>query len=84
MAWSCEKFKMEESEEGTSSSSTFTNGSYGSSNTHYYGGASTQFASTKRPFTLAVCFSTGVILLMKSYDDVAPISIPTDMHVSTN
>ncbi len=62
MAWSCEKFKMEESEDGEATSSS----------NHY---------CNKRPFLLAVCFKTGGIYLMKSYDDVAPIYISTGMHV---
>ncbi|ODN03768.1 Tubby-related protein 4, partial [Orchesella cincta] len=61
MAWSCEKFKMEESEDGEATSSS----------NHY---------CNKRPFLLAVCFKTGGIYLMKSYDDVAPIYISTGMH----
>lgn len=64
MAWSCEKFKMEESEDGEATSSS----------NHY---------CSKRPFLLAVCFKTGGIYLMKSYDDVAPIYIATGMHVSS-
>jgi hypothetical protein len=59
MSWSCEKFKMEESEDGEPS--------------HY---------SNKRPFVLAVCFTTGGIYIMKNYDDIAPLYIFTGMHVS--
>jgi len=60
MAWSCEKFKMEENEEGEPSHFMHNN--------------------NKRPFVLAVCFTTGGIYLMKSYDDIAPTYIFTGMH----
>lgn len=62
MSWSCEKFKMEESEEGEPN--------------HYTANGA------KRPFLLAVCFTTGGIYLMNNYDDVAPTYIFTGMHVS--
>ncbi|XP_055323510.1 tubby-related protein 4 [Sitodiplosis mosellana] len=59
MAWSCEKFKMEEGEDDPG----VTN-------------------AGKRNFILAVSFQNGFIYLLKSYDDVSPVHINTDMNGS--
>lgn len=60
MAWSCEKFKMEEGEETEP----------GVAN------------ATKRTFVLAVSFQNGYIYLLKSFDDVSPAHINTEMNGS--
>ncbi|XP_021712756.1 tubby-related protein 4-like isoform X1 [Aedes aegypti] len=58
MAWSCEKFKMEEGED---TEPGVTNAS-------------------KRSFVLAVSFQNGYIYLLKSFDDVSPCHIHTEMN----
>ena len=69
MAWSCEKFKMEENEEPdvpSSSSSSPTTSSFSN--------------NRKEPFLLAIGFKNGLVYLMKNYDDIAPIHIWTGMQ----
>lgn len=58
MAWSCEKFKMEEGED---TEPGVTN-------------------ATKRSFVLAVSFRNGMIYMLKSYDDVSPTQINTELN----
>ncbi|XP_063706728.1 tubby-related protein 4 isoform X2 [Culicoides brevitarsis] len=60
MAWSCEKFKMEEGEDSESGINS----------------------SSRRTFVLAVSFQNGYIYLLKSYDDVSPCQINTNLNGS--
>lgn len=60
MAWSCEKFKMEESElDGQQACSSENQTSHG--------------------VILAVAFESGIIYLMKNYDDLNPIVLHTGL-----
>ncbi|GFY63405.1 tubby-related protein 4 [Trichonephila inaurata madagascariensis] len=72
MAWSCEKFKMDESYEEDRHSFAYPN--KGERPT-----ASTSSPSSDKPSVLAVCFATGTINLMKSYDDLFPTVIETNL-----
>ncbi|XP_076357705.1 tubby-related protein 4-like [Tachypleus tridentatus] len=65
MAWSCEKFKMEETDEEA--------GTY----TVLY--QQTPRSTETKSFFLAVCFQNGTIYIMKNYDDVSPIIIVTGL-----
>lgn len=62
MAWSCEKFKMEEADEEQRSEAV----------------PPTQAPESKLS-VLAVCFSNGVIHVMKNYDDISPTIINTGL-----
>lgn len=61
MAWSCEKFKMEETE---------LDGANSSENQAAHG------------VVLAVAFESGIIYLMKNYDDLNPIVLHTGLKGS--
>ena len=104
MTWSCERFKMEDTEDSPppppppapgnnannnlndnhsatnqSSSSPFSssqsNPSSSRTTTRELGSNNKQ--GRKRDFTLAVCFKDGVVFLLKNYDDLFPIVIPS-------
>lgn len=80
MAWSCEKFKMEEGEDtepGVTNACMFE--------LSRECNAILQFLicfcfSAKRSFVLAVSFQNGYIYLLKSFDDVSPCHIHTGMN----
>lgn len=58
MAWSSEKFKMEDTEDDTS----------------------VPASSANRTYVLGICFDDGVLYLLKSYDDIFPIIIRTNLN----
>ncbi|KAK8762209.1 hypothetical protein V5799_026524, partial [Amblyomma americanum] len=66
MAWSCEKFKMEEADDDRAAST---------------GDASVPPAQApeSKLSVLAVCFSNGAIHVMKNYDDISPTIINTGL-----
>ncbi|XP_076257679.1 WD40 superfamily protein Tusp isoform X2 [Rhynchophorus ferrugineus] len=66
MAWSCEKFKMEEGDDECSSSGTIKN-------RRFYG-------QGEKKFILAVSLQNGYIYLLTTFDDVAPIQINTGLQ----
>ncbi|OQR73827.1 tubby-related protein 4-like [Tropilaelaps mercedesae] len=79
MAWSCEKFKMEETDVdqpvSTSSEHPMDQG-------HPLGGSGNPSDSGPPGVphaVLAVAFATGVIYLMKNYDDLSPIVVHTGL-----
>ncbi|KAH8419205.1 hypothetical protein KR222_010568 [Zaprionus bogoriensis] len=78
MAWSCEKFKMEEGEEaepGVTNAGKAILQIYISIYSH-------AFSLAKRTFVLAVSFQNGYIYLLKSFDDVSPAHINTCLNGS--
>ena len=97
MTWSCEKFKMEDTEEtsgvpsnanNTLPNNTTNHNHSSSSHSRISNNWSSSSASTatssdskktchSRDFTLAVCFNDGVVFLLKNYDDLFPIAIPS-------
>lgn len=80
MAWSCEKFKMEEGEDDPGVSNA---GKFLFEIKQFPRQKFTTIAFTgKRSFVLAVSFQNGFIYLLKSYDDVSPIHINTEMNGS--
>lgn len=68
MAWSCEKFKMEEADDDRTAAT---------------GDGSVPNNATQAPepkiSVLAVCFSNGAIHVMKNYDDISPTIINTGL-----
>ena len=79
MAWSCEKFKMEEGED---TEPGVTNA--GKKRSPLLGTPTPlmETLSASRSFVLAVSFRNGIIYLLKSYDDVSPIQIHTNLNGS--
>uniref|UniRef100_T1J4N8 Uncharacterized protein n=1 Tax=Strigamia maritima TaxID=126957 RepID=T1J4N8_STRMM len=65
MTWSCEKFKMEETEDDSADAGDSKR--------------STTFRMNGRNVVLAVCFRNGVVYIMKNYDDLTPIIIHTSL-----
>ncbi|XP_055944594.1 tubby-related protein 4-like isoform X1 [Argiope bruennichi] len=70
MAWSCEKFKMDESYEEDRHSFAYS---------HRGERDKSSSPPSEKPAVLAVCFATGTINLMKSYDDLFPTIIETNL-----
>nr|XP_037280604.1 tubby-related protein 4-like [Rhipicephalus microplus] len=71
MAWSCEKFKMEEADDDNSRTAAASNGDASS--------VPPAQASESKLSVLAVCFSNGAIHVMKNYDDISPTIINTGL-----
>ncbi|XP_042896418.1 tubby-related protein 4 isoform X2 [Parasteatoda tepidariorum] len=69
MAWSCEKFKMDESYEDDRHSFAYSNKSDEKNSS----------PTIDKPSVLAVCFTNGTINLMRSYDDLLPTVIETNL-----
>ncbi|XP_054718355.1 tubby-related protein 4-like [Uloborus diversus] len=67
MAWSCEKFKMDESYDDDRHSFS------------YFNKGEKSYPSVPSTSVLAVCYSSGTIHLMKSYDDLTPTVIETNL-----
>lgn len=65
MAWSCEKFKMEEADDDQQQQQTDA--------------VPPSQAPESKLSVLAVCFSSGVIHVMKNYDDISPTIINTGL-----
>lgn len=89
MAWSCEKFKMEEGEDtepGVSNAGTYFHFNYFINFIvkllFYFMIFLTLTILAKRTFVLAVGFKNGFIYLLKSFDDVSPVHINTEMSGS--
>ncbi|XP_046475205.1 tubby-related protein 4 isoform X2 [Neodiprion pinetum] len=59
MAWSAEKFKMEEGDDDVTGS---------------------QCSQDERSYVLAVCLADGNIILLRSFDDVSPVTIRTGLR----
>ncbi|KAL1487301.1 hypothetical protein MTO96_008085 [Rhipicephalus appendiculatus] len=71
MAWSCEKFKMEEADDDNSRTAAASNGDASS--------VPPAQAPESKLSVLAVCFSNGAIHVMKNYDDISPTIINTGL-----
>ncbi|KAH7948204.1 hypothetical protein HPB52_019332 [Rhipicephalus sanguineus] len=71
MAWSCEKFKMEEADDENSRTAAASNGDASS--------VPPAQAPESKLSVLAVCFSNGAIHVMKNYDDISPTIINTGL-----
>lgn len=77
MAWSCEKFKMEEGDDtdpGVTNACKTMKKQY---NRFYI-----YKILAERKFVLAVCLQNGYIYLLKTFDDVSPIQINTHLQGS--
>lgn len=82
MAWSCEKFKMEEGED--------TEPGVSNAGMNELKLLASMFGklifrccfAAKRTFVLAVSFKNGTIYLLKSFDDVSPVVIDSEMNGS--
>lgn len=77
MAWSCEKFKMEEGDDNDP----------GVTNAGIFNNTSSNFleifitnVSAERKFVLAVCLQNGYIFLLKTFDDVSPVQLDTKLQ----
>lgn len=68
MAWSCEKFKMEETDDDESNGELRNQVQ-----------SPTRPDRGDRHVVMAVCFQNGVIYIMKNYDDLSPVIIHTDL-----
>lgn len=78
MAWSCEKFKMEE---GDDNDPGVTNaGIFYQKQNIYVAEIFKLYVSAERKFVLAVCLQNGYIFLLKTFDDVSPIQLDTKLH----
>lgn len=80
MAWSCEKFKMEETDGDQAASGNPDQGT--DSQSHPLSGPGSPggpVPSGVPQAVLAVAFATGVIYLMKNYDDLSPIVVHTGL-----
>ncbi|KAI1308650.1 Tubby-related protein 4 [Halotydeus destructor] len=74
LIWSCEKFKMEDTEEinpGADSGQQRGNGD---------GTSGGQGSSRNHDYCLAVCFADGHLYLMRSYDDLFPVIVRTGLE----
>lgn len=77
MAWSCEKFKMEETDDNDA---TVTNNGREVYFTFAVHLNTVTFSLDEKKFVLAVCLQNGYIHLLKTFDDVSPIQVNTYLH----
>ncbi|GIY02088.1 tubby-related protein 4 [Caerostris extrusa] len=77
MAWSCEKFKMDESYEEDRHSFAYPH--KGEKKREEPPPHSSSPPNNDKPSVLAVCFSSGIINLMKCYDDLFPTVVETNL-----
>jgi len=79
MAWSCEKFKMEESEADVSNQHFHQSNTFLLHDFKITLNVCVCFVGANRAFVLAVSLKNGIILLMKSFDDVSPVQLQTGL-----
>ncbi|XP_015788924.1 tubby-related protein 4 [Tetranychus urticae] len=89
MAWSSEKFKMEDIDEGENNGNnngnnkTNHNNNSNSSSSNSAAAATSSSpspSSSNRNYILSICFDDGVLYLLKNYDDICPIIIRTNLN----
>ncbi|XP_053212974.1 tubby-related protein 4-like [Panonychus citri] len=85
MAWSSEKFKMEDIEEENNTVNRNTN-NYANNVFTNESDQSDQMiqGSTNGPsprvYVLSICFDDGILYLLKNYDDICPITVRTNLN----
>jgi hypothetical protein len=75
MAWSAEKFKLEEDEDEENEEEERDEEDRGEEEEQEVGGCATNV----RNYVLAVCLADGNVVLLRSFDDVSPVTINTGL-----
>lgn len=79
MAWSAEKFKLEEDEDEDHEDDDRDDDERDDDDDQEYSNGGTSGCSSPRNYVLAVCLADGSVVLLRSFDDVSPVTINTGL-----